>query len=52
MKDVKQKHQQKLIEQKIQEKKEEEESDYISSLMSEKRYNWRSNFKKDEETSK
>lgn len=49
MKDVKQKHQQKLIDQKIQEIEEEEEKEYISSMMSEKKYSWRNNFKSDPE---
>lgn len=41
MKDVKQKHQQKLIGQKFQEKKKKEEEKYIASVMKEKRYDWR-----------
>ena len=41
MKDVKQKHQQKLIEQKIKEEKMIEEEKYISSIMQEKKYDWR-----------
>lgn len=41
MKDVKQKHHQKLIEQKIQEEKKKEVEEYVSSVMEEKRYDWR-----------
>ena len=41
--DVKQKHQQKLIEQKNQEEKKEEEK-YIASIMEEKKYEWRKEF--------
>ena len=41
MKDVKQKHQRKLIEQKIQEEKKKEEEKYLVSVMKKKRYNWR-----------
>ena len=41
MKDVKQKHQQKLIEQKIQEESQEKEGQYVASVMEEKKYNWR-----------
>jgi len=41
MKDVKQKHQQKIIEQKIQEEKKKEEEKYIASLMEKKKYDWR-----------
>jgi hypothetical protein len=41
MKDVKIKHQQKLIEQKIQEEKKKEEEKYIASVMEEKKYDWR-----------
>ena len=41
MKDVKQKHQKKLIEQKIQEEKKKEEEEYIASVMEEKKYDWR-----------
>lgn len=41
MKDVKKKHQQKLIEQKIQRKIEREEKKYIQSVMESKRYDWR-----------
>jgi len=41
MKDVKQKHQQKLIERKIQEEKIEQEQKYIASVMEEKKYDWR-----------
>ena len=41
MKDVKQKHQQKLIEQKIREEKKKEEEKYIASVMEEKKYDWR-----------
>ena len=41
MKGVKQKHQQKLIEQKIQEEKKKEEEEYVSSVMEEKKYDWR-----------
>jgi hypothetical protein len=41
MNDVKQKHQQKLIEQKIQEEKIKEEEKYIASVMEEKKYDWR-----------
>jgi len=41
IKDVKQKHQQKIIEQKIQEEKKKEEEKYIASLMEKKKYNWR-----------
>lgn len=41
MKDVKQKHQQKLIEQKIREEKKKEEEKYIASVMEEKRYSWK-----------
>jgi len=41
MKDVKQKHQQKLIEQKIQEERKKEEEKYIASVMEEKKYDWR-----------
>ena len=46
MKDVKQKHQQKLIEQKIQEEKEKEDEKYIASVMEEKKYDWRAARKK------
>lgn len=41
MKDVKQKHQQKLIEQKIEEERKKEEEKYIASVMEEKKYDWR-----------
>lgn len=41
MRDVKQKHQKKLIEQKIQEEKKKEEEEYVSSIMEEKKYDWR-----------
>jgi len=41
MKDVKQKHQRKLIEQKIQEEKKKEEEKYIASVMEKKKYDWR-----------
>ena len=41
MKDVKQKHRQKLIEQKIQEEREQKEKEYIASVMEEKKYDWR-----------
>jgi hypothetical protein len=41
MKDVKQKHQQKLIEQKIQEEREQKEKEYIASVMEGKKYDWR-----------
>lgn len=41
MKDVKQKHQQKLIERKLQEEKKKEEEKYIQSVMKEKKYDWR-----------
>ena len=41
MKDVKQKHHQKLIERKIKEQKNEEEKMYISSVMKRKKYDWR-----------
>ena len=41
MTDVKQKHQQKLIEQKIEEQKKKEEEKYIASVMEEKKYDWR-----------
>jgi hypothetical protein len=41
IKDVKQKHQEKLIEQKIQEEKKKEEEKYIASIMEEKKYDWR-----------
>lgn len=41
MKDVKKKHQQKLIEQKIQIKLEREEKTYIQSVMVERRVDWR-----------
>jgi hypothetical protein len=41
MKDVKEKHQQKLIEQKIQEEKQQKEEKYIASMMEEKKYDWR-----------
>ena len=44
IKDVKEKHQQKLIEQKIQEEKKKEEKKYIASVMEEKKYNWRKEF--------
>lgn len=41
IKDVKQKHQQKLIEQKNKEEKKKEEEKYIVSVMEEKKYDWR-----------
>jgi|688.fasta_scaffold361217_2 hypothetical protein len=41
MNDVKQKHQQKLIEKKVQEEKLREEKKYIASVMKEKKYDWR-----------
>lgn len=41
MKDVKKKHQQKLIDQKIQRKLEREEKKYIQSVMETKKYDWR-----------
>ncbi len=41
MKDVKRKHQQKLIEQKIKEEKKQEEKEFISSVMESKKYDWR-----------
>lgn len=41
IKDVKQKHHQKLIEKKIEEEKKKEEEKYIVSVMEEKRYDWR-----------
>jgi hypothetical protein len=43
MKDVKQKHNQKIIEQKICEEKLKIEKEYIGSVMEEKKYNWRTN---------
>ena len=51
IKDVRQKHQQKLIEQKNKEEKEKEEEKYIASVMGEKKYDWRVNsMTLDEET--
>lgn len=41
IKDVKQKHQHKLIEQKNKEEKQKEEEKYIASVMEEKKYDWR-----------
>jgi hypothetical protein len=41
MKDVKQKHQQKLIEKKIKEEKENQENEYIASALKERESNWR-----------
>jgi hypothetical protein len=41
IKDVKQKHHQKLIEKKIKEEQRKEEEKYIQSVMEDKRYNWR-----------
>ena len=41
MKDVKIKHQEKLIEKKAQEEKKKEEEKYIASVMEEKKYDWR-----------
>lgn len=41
IKDVKQKHQQKIIEQKLQEEAEEKEREYLKSLMEIKKYDWR-----------
>lgn len=41
IKDVKQKHQQKLIEQKIKEETEKIEKEYIASVMKKKKYDWR-----------
>lgn len=41
MSDVKQKHQQKLIEKKIQEERKKEEEEYIALVMEENRYDWR-----------
>ena len=52
MKDVKQKHQQKLIEQKIQEEKIKEEEKYIASVMEEKKYDWRNELEKIEQKPK
>jgi len=49
--DVKQKHQQKLVEQKLQEQKEKQEKEFISSLMVEKKYDWRKELEKIEEVS-
>ena len=45
MKDVKKKHQQKLIEQKIQERLEREEKEYIQSVMETEKYDWRKEIK-------
>jgi hypothetical protein len=42
IKDVKQKHQQKLIEQKIEEEKKREEKEFVSFIMEKKKYSWRS----------
>jgi len=41
MKDVKQKHQQKLTEQKLQEEVKKKEKQYIKSVMETKKYDWR-----------
>lgn len=41
MKDVKQKHQQKLIEKKIEEERKRKEKEFFASVMEEKRYDWR-----------
>jgi len=41
MQDVKRKHHQKIIEQKIKEQKEKIEQEYVSFVMEEKRYDWR-----------
>lgn len=41
IRDVKQKHQQKIIEQKIKRKVEREEKKYIQLVMEEKKYDWR-----------
>ena len=49
--DVKQKHQQNLVEQKLQEQKEKQEKEFIASLMVEKKYDWRKELEKIEEVS-
>lgn len=49
IKDVKQKHQQKLAEQKNQKIIEREERKYIQSVMETKKYDWRKDFKKIDE---
>jgi hypothetical protein len=41
IRDVKEKHQEKLIEQKIREQEEKEEVEYIASVLEKTKYNWR-----------
>ena len=41
IRDVKKKHQEKLIEQKIKEHEEKEESEYVATVLEKKKYNWR-----------
>ena len=48
MVDVKQKHQQKLIEKKIKEEKERKNREFIVSVMNEMRYNWREKLLEDD----
>ena len=50
--DVKQKHQQNLVEQKLQEQKEKQEKEFIASLMVEKKYDWRKELEKIEQKTK
>ena len=39
--DVKQKHQEKIVEKKINEEKESQKKEYIALVMEEKRFDWR-----------
>ena len=39
--DVKQKHQEKIVEKKINEEKERQKKEYIALVMEEKRFDWR-----------
>jgi hypothetical protein len=41
MSDVKRKHQEKIVEQKIREQKEKEEFEYVTLTLEKKKYNWR-----------
>ena len=41
IKDVKQKHQEKIVEQKIKEENERQEKEFIASVMETKKYDWR-----------
>jgi hypothetical protein len=51
MRDVKQKHHQKLVEKKLKEKEKREEEKYIQSVMESKKYDWRKEIKEQMTTS-